>query len=63
MTKPGQTQNRDEATGQYAFDGDLARMCVCGHPLGEHIAGGFECQCDPTRHCDCVKFRQSRKKP
>jgi hypothetical protein len=62
MTK-GQTQSRDPVTGQYAYDGDFSRMCVCGHPLGEHIAGGFECQCVPGRTCDCLKFRQSRKKP
>lgn len=59
-------QNRDEQTGQYAFDGDLSRLCVCGHTLGNHIAGGFECmlspECSSKPTCDCLKFRMPRKR-
>ena len=53
---------RDPANGQYAFSGDMERLCTCGHILGEHIAGGFECQCVVGRDCKCLKFKQSRKK-
>lgn len=62
-------QLRDPQTGQYAYDGNWGRMCVCGHTLGVHCAGGFECfagtNClndpQPGTRCACQKFRQSRK--
>lgn len=63
-----QRQLRDRATGQYAWDGDMSRMCVCGHTLGVHCAGGFDCMngsgCPGAtgEPCDCQKFQLSRKK-
>lgn len=55
--------SRDPVTGQYAFDGDFARACRCGHPLGVHVAGGFDCL-NSNRSaggdgvaCACLKFR------
>jgi hypothetical protein len=62
-------QVRDSVTGQYAFDGDFARMCTCGHTLGVHAAGGFDCLAgtgvlddpSPGTTCECRKFRQSRR--
>ena len=32
-------KQKREYNGQYAFDGNLQRMCVCGHNLGAHGAG------------------------
>lgn len=60
-------KTRDPFSGQYAYDGNLDRVCVCGHVLGAHVHGGFECGCNPTDNpetlgCECVKFRPSRKK-
>lgn len=28
-----------ETDGRYAFDGNLNRVCVCGHTLGVHASG------------------------
>lgn len=28
-----------EYNGQFAFDGNFDRLCVCGHTLGVHSAG------------------------
>lgn len=63
---------RDPVTGQYAFQDNWDRMCRCGHTLGAHVAGGFDClngnaavgpECDGTP-CDCRKFRPKRtRKP
>lgn len=53
---------RDPVTGQYAFDGDLARVCLCGHPLGVHVSGGFDCinqDVGDGEPCDCARFRAS----
>lgn len=62
----GHVQNRDDRNGRYAFDGDMSRMCVCGHTLGEHFAGApHECAVHswkPYTPCDCPKFRLSRRK-
>lgn len=59
-------RNRDPHTGQYAYDGDFDRMCVCGHTLGVHVDGGFDCingdVGDDRVRCECMKFRQSRAK-
>lgn len=59
---------RDPVTGQYAYSNDWERMCRCGHPLGAHVSGGFDCingsdapMCDGTP-CACEKFRPSRAK-
>ncbi len=32
-------ERKREYDGKYAFDGDLSRLCVCGHTLGVHGAG------------------------
>ncbi len=62
---------RDALTGQFAYgiDGDQSRVCVCGHPLAVHVAGGYQCingdPCDPRatlEPCGCRKFRPSRRK-
>ena len=63
--KPGRA--REPENGRFAFDGNLRRLCVCGHELGKHIYGGFECGTAPslypeTKGCKCQKFRLSRKK-
>ena len=64
-----------ESNGQYAFDGKLERICVCGHTLAVHCAGSpADClfyslpaserkgqQGESNPNCDCAKFRQSRK--
>jgi len=36
MTERIQKREHD---GKYAFDGNLDRLCVCGHTLGRHGAG------------------------
>lgn len=63
-------QSREDNSGRFTFDGDLDRLCVCGHTLGHH-AGGSPHECfvgtlsrsDPNRaECNCPKFRPSRKK-
>jgi hypothetical protein len=58
-------RTRDPLNGQYAYDGDMSRLCKCGHKLGAHIAGGFECgtiPCDfpETKGCQCIKFRPAK---
>lgn len=64
-----------ETNGQYAFDGNLDRLCVCGHDLGAHSAGSpadclfyslpkVEQNGKPGANkpeCGCTKFKQSRK--
>lgn len=59
------TRSRDPVTGQYAFDGNSDRICTCGHRLGAHIAGGFECGTNSADHpetkgCRCKIFKQAR---
>lgn len=65
-----------EIDGKYAFDGNLERMCVCGHTLARHAAGSpadclFYSLPEYERHGQpgadnprfgCQKFRLSRKK-
>jgi hypothetical protein len=72
MTEEGRKnrqQDRDQE-GRYTFDGNLDRLCVCGHTLGHH-SGGAPHDClvysfpkgDPNKaECDCPKFRLSRRK-
>ncbi len=65
-------QNRHHSNGQFAYSGDMERMCVCGHKLGVHAAvgphdcfAGTNCPDDPNPpgvFCDCQKFRPSRRK-
>src|SRR5208283_1725895 len=64
-----------ESNGQYAFDGRLERICVCGHTLGNHCAGSpadclfyslpaYEREDKPGAdkpECGCQKFRERRK--
>lgn len=65
-----------EHDGKYAFDGNLDRLCVCGHTLGDH-ASGSPADClvysfsgsDRAKmvngdkpNCGCLKFRLSRRK-
>jgi hypothetical protein len=65
-----------EHNGQYAFDGRLERVCVCGHTLAHHSAGSpTDClfyalprseqvgQLGSHRPiCFCEKFRESKTK-
>lgn len=65
-----------EPDGKYAFDGNLDRMCVCGHTLGNHSCGTpADCLLYSLPEgerklypggdkpvCGCLKFRLSRKK-
>lgn len=60
---------REPGTGRYSYYGDFDRLCKCGHSLGVHIAGGFECGTDPTGNgeleavgCTCERFRPSGKR-
>lgn len=73
MVKRNQKRETD---GRYAFDGNLDRMCVCGHQLGNHSAGSpADCLMyslpaieqaqypgGDKPNCGCCKFRLSRKK-
>lgn len=43
-----------EANGQYAFDGDLTRLCVCRHSLAVHAAGS---------PADCLLYSLSANDP
>lgn len=64
-----------ESTGRYTFDGNLDRMCVCGHTLGVHSCGD-DAGCifyslsqaerlgqpgENHKDCGCQRFRQSRR--
>lgn len=69
MTTKSRYQNRERQSGRFSFDGDMSRLCTCGHTLGDHNAEApHECWIDtdpghplyPTG-CKCVKFRLSRK--
>jgi len=58
---------REPGTGRFAYWNDFNRVCKCGHRLGDHVAGGFECGCDPqhspeTRGCKCQRFRPTGKR-
>lgn len=58
-----------EPSGRFAYWNKFDRLCTCGHTLGVHVAGGFDClngtksvpgaSGDP---CKCEKFKPSRKK-
>lgn len=64
-----------EIDGRYAYDGNLDRLCVCGHTLGNHSCGSaadcilyslptIEQRSYPGAdkpNCGCMKFRLSRK--
>lgn len=71
MPRDRKNEYRD-TNGQYAYFGGFDRLCVCGHTLGIHCAGGFDCFAGPpgtafpieglTERCKCEKFRPSRRK-
>lgn len=50
---------RDPVTKRYSYFGNFARLCKCGHTLGIHIAGGFDCG---GKDCACQKFKPSGKR-
>lgn len=49
----GREQKR-ETDGRYAFDGNLARLCVCRHSLAVHAAGS---------PADCLLYSLSPNDP
>lgn len=59
---------RDPVTGQFAYDEDFDRMCRCGHTLGVHLAGGFDCiniersAGGSGEACNCTRFTPTRKR-
>jgi len=63
--------NRNRHTGQYSFEGNYERLCVCGHTLGTHAAEPpHDCFNEDTgiesatgEVCECKRFRPSKKKP
>lgn len=63
-------QARHRSTGRYSFDGDMSKLCVCGHTLGIHAAEApHECfnqdaglEGATGEPCDCMKFRLPRRK-
>ncbi|MCS3690984.1 hypothetical protein ABIF26_006485 [Bradyrhizobium elkanii] len=73
MARERKNEYRDEATGRYSYFGNFDRMCVCGHTLGIHCAGGFDCfaghagfaasteSINMQKPCECHKFRLSRR--
>lgn len=69
MTRDPMKEYREPGTGRYAYWNDFERLCKCGHSLGVHIAGGFECGADAIGNkepeaigCKCEKFRPSGKR-
>jgi hypothetical protein len=64
---PARRENeyREPGNGKFSYFGDFDRLCKCGHSLGVHIAGGFECGTDPTDEsagCACQRFKPSGKR-
>jgi hypothetical protein len=60
-------QNRTRS-GRYDYDGDMDRLCVCGHTLGQHAAASpHDCFVNEAlghegeENCTCPKFRPARK--
>jgi hypothetical protein len=47
MEEPKKRKVRDVRTGEFAFDNNFDRMCVCGHTLGVHVHGGWDCGLNP----------------
>lgn len=58
-------QNREANTGKYTFDGDMDRLCVCGHRLGIHTLDRKRINGKPRQPCDngckCECFKPARK--
>jgi hypothetical protein len=65
MARSRKNEYRDPITKRYAYFGGFDRICKCGHRLGDHIAGGFECGITKEAEgCACQKFRpQEYKRP
>ena len=65
--KPNQKRTPD---GKYDHDGDLNRMCVCGHTFGDHSSGSpADCLAyslhgasEFDKACRCLKFRPVKTK-
>jgi hypothetical protein len=64
-------KDRHRARDGRFTDSDFAKLCVCGHTLGQHTAGNGrgagECLAHedggiPGEPCECEKFRASRAK-
>lgn len=54
------TKARDPKTGQFSYANGFSRMCKCGHTLGVHVSGGFECvnrDAGDGTPCSCRKFQ------
>ena len=51
MTNKTIVQNREIGTGKYTFDGDMTRLCVCGHRLGVHSATRIKLSGKMTQDC------------
>jgi hypothetical protein len=75
MARERKNEYRDEMSGRYSYFGNFDRLCVCGHTLGIHCAGGFDCFAHPAgrgpkdfqvegleQPCKCQKFRPSRRR-
>lgn len=68
MARNRQNEYRDPVTKRFAYYGNFDRMCECGHRLGAHVAGGFECidgehfERIDGKPCGCQKFRPAKKK-
>lgn len=58
MARNPENEYRDPETKRYSFYGRFDRVCACGHTLGIHIAGGFECG---SVGCSCERFVPAKK--
>lgn len=61
--QPRRWRNRQ---GRFTYSGDMARLCRCGHMLGVHTAGGYDCQAgtfagDTCKPCTCPKFKLKKQ--
>jgi hypothetical protein len=58
------SQSRDKSSGQYSYDGNWDRLCICGHTLGESHAAEppHPCGANGTgvNDCECKKFRPKK---
>jgi len=69
-------RRKRETNGQFAYERNWERLCVCGHTLGNHACGSpADClfyslpECErigkpgeQVVNCGCQKFRLSRRK-
>lgn len=61
---------RERATGQYAFSGDMSRLCRCGHTLGIHAGeaphpcfnGDKYAEGATGEDCACERFKPANAK-